>query len=251
MPTNYGDNHSLEMYMDCLGKLHALMTDSNTIHTLIAGDFNCSPGSRFFGDFKNFVDDNNLVVSDINRLRDVYTYISDDYLRMSWVDHVLTSISLDEIIGDIHVLDNIIVSDHKPISFSLNCEACMCAGTDTDRLDAVVSWLPNWQQCDEYSVTNYRLRLDNLLQEVHVPWYLLSDLHVVHCSPADIIDTFYRDVIACITTAVCDTIPVRKSTYSQFNVPGWNTFVREKHDLAREAYIHWKSLGKPKTGTFF
>ena len=88
MPTNYGDNHSLEMYMDCLGKLHALMTDSNTIHTLIAGDFNCSPGSRFFGDFKNFVDDNNLVVSDINHLRDVYTYISDDYLRMSWVDHV-------------------------------------------------------------------------------------------------------------------------------------------------------------------
>ena len=162
-----------------------------------------------------------------------------------------TSISLDEIIGDIHVLDNIIVSDHKPISFSLNCEACMCAGTDTDRLDAVVSWLPNWQQCDEYSVTNYRLRLDNLLQEVHVPWYLLSDLHVVHCSPADIIDTFYHDVIACITTAVYDTIPVRKSTYSQFNVPGWNTFVREKHDLAREAYIHWKSLGKPKTGTFF
>ena len=43
MPTNYGDEHSLELYIDCLSKLHALIVDSNAIHTVIAGDFNCSP----------------------------------------------------------------------------------------------------------------------------------------------------------------------------------------------------------------
>jgi len=43
MPTNYGDENSRELYMDCLGKLHAVMYDSDIIHTLIAGDFYCSP----------------------------------------------------------------------------------------------------------------------------------------------------------------------------------------------------------------
>ena len=78
MPTNYGDENSRELYMDCLGKLHAMMYDSDIIHTLIAGDFNCSPGSRFFDEFKSFCDDNNMVVSDISRLSNVNTYVSDD-----------------------------------------------------------------------------------------------------------------------------------------------------------------------------
>ena len=47
MPTNYGDLDSLEQYVDCLSRLHALRIDTNTAHAIIAGDFNCSAGSRF------------------------------------------------------------------------------------------------------------------------------------------------------------------------------------------------------------
>jgi len=48
MPTNYGDEASLELYRECLAKLHALIVDSYAVHTIIAGDFNCSPSSNFF-----------------------------------------------------------------------------------------------------------------------------------------------------------------------------------------------------------
>ena len=132
MPTNYGDYSSYDAYMDCLGKLHAMMVDSETIHTLIAGDFNCSPGSRFFNEFISFSDDNNMITSDINHLSDVYTYISDDGLRMSWVDHVLTTSSLDKLIGSISILNDVIISDHKPVSFSLDCKICMYTTADTN-----------------------------------------------------------------------------------------------------------------------
>ena len=125
MPTNYGDENSRELYMDCLGKLHAMMYDSDIIHTLIAGDFNCSPGSRFFDKFKSFCDDNNMVVSDISRLSNVH---SDDGMKMS-------------IIGDINILDNVIVSDHKPVSFCLNC-SCKNVTANADAWESSVSWLP-------------------------------------------------------------------------------------------------------------
>jgi len=62
-----------------------------------------------------------MVVSDISRLSNVNTYVSDDGMKMAWVDHVLATRSLDAIIGDINILDNVVVSDHKPVPFCLNC----------------------------------------------------------------------------------------------------------------------------------
>ena len=47
MSTNYGDDDNHELYLDCISKLHALIVDSDTVNILIAGDFNCSAGSRF------------------------------------------------------------------------------------------------------------------------------------------------------------------------------------------------------------
>jgi len=245
MPTNYGDENSRELYMDCLGKLHAMMYDSDIIHTLIAGDFNCSPGSRFFDKFKSFCDDNNMVVSDISRLSNVH---SDDDMKMSWVDHVMATRSLDAIIGDINILDNVIVSDHKPVSFCLNC-SCKNVTANADAWESSVSWLPCWQQCDESTVMNYQYRLDKLLQAMDVPWYLLSDLQA-NCD-VSVIHKFYQDMLSCVSQAMYDTVPVRKSTITHFNVPGWNTYVKEKHDVTREAYINWASYGKPKIGTLF
>jgi exonuclease III len=71
MPTNYGDDSSLESYIDCLSKLHIMMIESDAIHSLIVGDFNCSPGSRFFPDFMKFANENNLLTTDLNRLKDI------------------------------------------------------------------------------------------------------------------------------------------------------------------------------------
>ena len=51
MPTNYGDEDSLESYLDCLSKLNALIIDTSSSHIIIAGDFNCSIGSRFLVSF--------------------------------------------------------------------------------------------------------------------------------------------------------------------------------------------------------
>ena len=51
MPTDYQDEDSLVNYMDVCGELNSLMSDSSVIHTVVAGDFNCHNGSRFFSNF--------------------------------------------------------------------------------------------------------------------------------------------------------------------------------------------------------
>jgi len=44
-------------------------------------------------------------------------------------------------------------------------------------------------------------------------------------------------------------MPMRKSFHAEFNIPGWNTYVREKHDIAKDAFVTWLDAGKPNTAT--
>ena len=55
-----------------------------------------------------FCHDMQLVSSDYTRLTDVFTYCSDDGLRQSWIDHVVCSASLDNLIESVLVMNDII-----------------------------------------------------------------------------------------------------------------------------------------------
>ena len=63
--------------------------------------------------------------------------------------------------------------------------------------------------------------------------------------------TFYANNMSCVSSAVNDVIPVRKSRHAEFNVSGWNTYVEEKHEAARDAFLIWLGAGKPKYRYYF
>ena len=48
MPTDYGDADCYEEYVAICGKITALFAESDAIHMVVVGDFNCQAGSRFF-----------------------------------------------------------------------------------------------------------------------------------------------------------------------------------------------------------
>jgi len=252
MPSNYNDDGSLEMYIDCLSKLQALLVDSTAAHTLIVGDFNCSNKSRFFPYFAEFALDNKLVMSDINRLTDVFTYVSDDGRNMSWVDHILCSSLVDNLLLDLNIIYDVIISDHKPLSFKIQCHTQL---SESSTISDVASdnncfRVPIWNTCESSTLHYYSEHLDRLLQNVTVP------LDVMTSAPRDAsylsnINKFYEDIMSCVSCAISDVIPTRECSISAFNVPGWNTFVREKHEAAREAFVIWLDCGKPRFGPYF
>jgi exonuclease III len=252
MPTNYNDEESSVAYSECLGKLNALMLDAEAIHTVIAGDFNCSPGSRFFTKYADFASDNSMIMSDLNCLKDVSTYISDDGHKSSWIDHVLSSIGIDKLISNFDILNDVIVSDHKPLAFKINC--CVSSVSSLSDIQTVgegtVSRRPIWDECDTATLASYAECVDSLLQHVCVPFDMLikeTDNNNVH----DVINKFYNDILVCVSVAVNHSIPSCQYTINDFNVPGWNTYVSEKHDAARQAYMMWLDVSKPRSGYYF
>ena len=60
-------------------------------------------------------------MSDFSRLSNVFTYMSDNGENTSWLDHILCSVELDRYINDITILNDVIISDHKPMAFTVSC----------------------------------------------------------------------------------------------------------------------------------
>jgi len=93
-------------------------------------------------------------------------------------------------------------------------------------------------------------RLDTLLQCVYVPnvWLYCGDFSNTESVQADI-DKLAVDIGSCLHSAVNEVIRTR--SYIERNMPGWNTYVRERHDAARSAYLDWLAVGKPRSGYYF
>ena len=64
------------------------------------------------------------------------------------------------------------------------------------------------------------------------------------------VDAYYEAVVSCIKDACLQTVPSRKcgTNFSEYVVPGWNDYVSEKHSDARNAFLDWVLLGKPRQG---
>jgi len=254
MPTDYHDDDSLEKYVEICGKINALIIDSDIVECIIAGDFNCSLGSRFYCNFDHLMSENKLTCSDINMLPSAFTYSSNDHSCTSWIDHILCTKSMNDIIAEVKVLYDHISSDHKPLSISfanlLESVDCNISKTDT-----VVSTQRCWNAVDDLTKLYYSTYLDQLLQSVPVP----SDLQLCLCTSnscaecnhhQSIID-YYNQIMWCVESAVNVFVPVKNTVDSTYNVPGWNEYVQDKHTEARSAYLSWLQSGKPRSGYLF
>ena len=171
MPTEYNDEDSLEKYIDVCAHLSGIVTDCDSPHVMIIGDFNCQPDTRFFKILKHLTDDNNLMFTDMSLLAvddDVFTYCSDNGCNTSWIDHVICSNEINFNVCDLSVLYDFSCSDHRPLSFNLNCKMLThsLSYVDVD-LHRVTTY--DWSRVDDYSANLYSVELCSRLSEITIP----------------------------------------------------------------------------------
>jgi len=117
-----------------------------------------------------------------------------------------------------------------------------------------VKYYPQWDKCDASTLLRYVNYLDQHLSSIDVPYDIIMDA-MPSDSPISVkkIDKFYNDIISCVNMAVQNVIPSRKAklTRAEYIMPGWNTHVKEKHSLARDAFIAWAETGKFRQGPIY
>jgi len=251
MPTDYGDTECYENYIEICAKVTAVFEESDAIHLVVCGDFNCQVESRFYNIFTEFATDNNLVMTDLNRMNNVFTYYSDDNTKFSWIDHALCTSEIDKLVLTCNVLCDFISSDHKPLTVTFNNLNAVSLNTD---VKSVVhdSTSPDWSQVDQLSLWQYQNELDIQLKSINIPAlydYMECDYDCLN-SNAAVIDSYYNEICNCINSASTKTIPLRvhKSNFHEYVIPGWNDYVCDKHAAARSAFVDWIYCGRPRDG---
>jgi len=250
LPTDTGDVECIENYIATCANITALCEDCDSVHYVIAGDFNCHKGSRFYRCLHNFVVDNKLCMSDYSRLVDAVTYCNDAGTACSWIDHVLCSAVIDELICNVSVMDNFVCSDHKPLTVTFNTLAGFSAplqvtnaGRDSNT-DSVI----DWTKADDGCLHSYMHTLDSMLTDVNIPVDALSDGGQSNSTKFKI-DKYYASIMSCVMKACCICLPVRRLNPARdYVIPGWNDIVSDKHKLARDAYMAWAMAGKTRFG---
>jgi hypothetical protein len=253
MPTDYGDSDSHDDYSDICAKIGSLYVDSDAALLAVLGDFNCSSGSRFFDSFLHLMQDNHLICADLSRLNDVYTYCSDNGLNISWIDHILWSRPVDSLVSSLLVLQDYVSSDHKPLSVCLNNFLYVQDPQDCNPICAYSndsSMQYDWAKADQYHIDLFHTNVDLYLSNVVVPKCLVC---CSACSCTDpghhcAIDQYYDAVFSAINLAANNSIPSVRYNRCDLSVPGWNEFVKDKHELSRQAFLDWVAVGKPHVG---
>ena len=130
-------------YINLLYKIQSVVIDHNYYNVIIMGDFNCHPNTPYFGELRNFVSEQNYILSDVELLdisSQTFTYISDLNNSLRWLDHVVMSVDLHNSIKSLEVLDNFFISDHKPIQVVLEKSFNKNYFNNTKHVSQVLDW---------------------------------------------------------------------------------------------------------------
>ena len=154
MVVDYGDTDCMESCIATCSVIDSLISEVDAEHVLIAGDFNCQPGSCLCDTLAHLVTDNNLTFTDMNHLTtgNVFTYCNDAGSMVSWIDHVLCNSSVNDLILNVEILYSYVTSDHKPtVTTLLNPLICDDASglSTADKIGLNVSYCSDWLKAED------------------------------------------------------------------------------------------------------
>ena len=169
MPTDDGTADCIEEFIATCANVSALYAESNAVHLVVAGDFNCQPTSRFYQTFTSFIDDNKLLCTDTSRLCNAFTYCNDAASHFSWIDHVLCTRGLNSFVSSCDVLYEFITSDHKPLFVGFDNIMHMEQSLPPAVRMVKYRTVADWGHVDDVNIMHYQSEVDVSLRSLNVP----------------------------------------------------------------------------------
>lgn len=250
----YDDGTNVDDYKFYLNKIESSIEESVTPYVAICGDFNANIRNcahRFGKELIRFCDNSGLYISDkiLNIDIDRFTYVSDAHGTVSWIDHIVTTLSAHKIINDIYVLNDYVTSDHLPLvmEVSLNLIKLTSSGEGRTGIPSGIKW----DSLTKEDVADYKHTTSELLSDVYIDHSLFLCNNSKCCDHLHIeaIDRLYSEITGALLGA-SETL-CRKNNGNYKQVLGWNDICKEGHSQARSAFLVWVQASKPRCGVVY
>lgn len=247
MPYNCDNN--TDDYLEKLSILRAIIDDLNTSSIYLVGDFNANfENSSAFGNLlSDFCSENKYNISDKHFLpSDSYTYFSEAWHTTSWLDHCITTQDAHDSIVGMNILYDYIISDHHPLCMTIDMNVLPSLDHEAarDSLGPSLNFTEN--NIIKYQ-NNLRGRLNVIVHCMKLPQ--CSDPNCKDLEHIGKIELFYNEIVEAMKHSGEECASKEKNTHK--HIPGWNDFVNEVHNKARENYLLWRNEGRPRSGEVY
>ena len=239
-------------FLNALGSILTTVEELDTTSVFVIGDMNAdiSDARSMFGNhLQNFCSENGFILSSKFFLPvDSFTYVSDAWHTTSWLDHCICTTDAHDAINNIEIKYNMATSDHIPVLMDINFKNIPEVAVHTNvshkcKID--------WSRLKESNLAEYYSQTDNFLKQVNIPVEALAcrNVNCTHNDHVSAINDFYNDITQCLKSASEPFLNSKKK--KGVHVPGWNEYVKELHNVARDTFLVWKENGKPRFGPIF
>ncbi len=243
LPTSSLENRDEQQLY--LGRLTSIIEDAQEQNICILGDFNAAPDTDFFTDIQHMCDDHDMVIADVRVLPpSSYTHVNQGCLSCTWLDHVLLSPCLNEVMEECNILYNSVSSDHFPLIVGLKIAGLPMLTQASQATVASIRWdFQDLQKREEYGQVVTELLSSITMDPVRVCCFKDACLDSEHHKE---VNALHEALIDCMVHAGQMVFGVRRRKWKQ--IPGWNEFVQDAHCTAREAFLAWRVGGSPRWG---
>ena len=165
MPCESSEEHE-EEFLENLGNITAILSELDCTCIYILGDWNSNMnGGAFIEHLKNFISDNNLILSsDLFLPADSFTYLSEAWGTTSWLDHCVSTADAHDCIQQIQIDYKGALSDHIPMYISIGIENIPELSEKSN------DYTPkfDWSRVEPEKIADYTLNSEELLSKVDV-----------------------------------------------------------------------------------
>ena len=244
MPYENGSTESMISFRNTLAEITSEINSINENCTLIlTGDFNAEPnGGRFWDALNDFAIAFRLQFADLILPTNSFTFLSGAHDTTSWIDHILTSRT--DLISSVEIryADNIF--DHFPLSFSLSfsCNNAVTGEPMSNNFD--VETFVDWKKFKFDKIIKYQRNVCEILSEISS--CLCQEPNCSNIEHKLQIERAYDNLTSIPLSASAEFRHSKKKKF--IPVPGWNEECKKSHAVARDRFLNWNNMGRPKTG---
>ena len=241
MPINLQEN--MDEFISVLSEITSISLEYQDYNLVVAGDFNVDlhSGDERCGVLRAWARDLDVscpaMAPDAPR-RTTYTGPNGNTSMLDYVfvnDNIYINISNWEVMD---TGDNLSDHDPKIVRFKQLTEYIPSSESFISK--------PMWHKASTVQKEQYRIKLDELLQNVTINNEAVSckDINCIN-HREDFVTMLDNIREACVTAALA-TIPHSKQ--QSHGTPGWNALVRQKRSDAMFWHNRWKEAGRPRDG---
>jgi len=199
---------------------------------------------------KAFCEDENLIISDHVSLDNLSTFVSLAHGTTSWLDHIVATHSMHQLLSDIKVDDCYVTSDHLPLTTTVNVKYTEC-NYEHDNTSYASNFI-KWDDLTLEQLSCYKIQVEEYMKQIELNHSLIlcdnpnctDESHIFE------IDKLYDHICKVLYESAAHLVQSNhKQTHRQ--VIGWNSYCKELHADARDKFIVWRNHGSPRSGVLF